>query len=115
VAEHGVEKDYSAGYVGDIERTGILDRLFDEGLAGKMHDRVYAMFLKDLVEAGGIAEVGYVESGLRRGGGGMPFAQVIEGDDVDAGGDEEFRAYTADVAGPTGDENVQARLSSAIA
>src|SRR6266404_1740560 len=49
VAEHGVEKDNAAGYVSDVEGTGILHGLFDEGLAGKMHDGVDAMAAEDFV------------------------------------------------------------------
>jgi len=41
----------------------------------------------------------------------VAFAEVVEGDDVDAGGDEELGADAADVAGGSGDENVQGRSS----
>src|SRR5258706_6914618 len=60
VTEHGVEKEYAAGYVGDVEGTGILHGFFDEGLTGKMHNGVDAMAAADFVERGGNAEVGFV-------------------------------------------------------
>ncbi len=111
VTEHGVDKDDAAGDVGDVEGAGILHGFFDEGLAREMHDGVDAMALEDFIEVGGVAEVGFAKLGLRRNGGAMAFAEVVEGDDVDAGGDEEFGADAADVAGAAGHENVQARVS----
>lgn len=72
-----------------------------------MHDGVNVMALEDFVESGGIAEVGLIENGLRGDGGALALAEVIEGDDLNAGGDEEFRADAADIACGTGDQNVQ--------
>jgi hypothetical protein len=114
VAEHSVEKDDAAGYVGYVEGAGILHGFFDEGLAGEMHDGVDAMALEDFVECGRIAEVGSVEDGLRRDGAAVTFAEVIESDDMNAGGDEEFRADAADIARGTGDQDVQVGASLTI-
>ena len=66
------------------------------------------MLAKNFVQEGGIAEVGLVKQGLRRHGGTITLAEVVEDDDLDARGDENFRADAADIAGPTSDENVQA-------
>ena len=76
-----------------------------------MHYGVDGMAAEDFVEGGGIGEVGLVEESLRGDGGAVAFAEVVEGDDVDGGGDEELGADAADVACGAGDENVQERGS----
>src|SRR6267378_2278147 len=90
VAKHGVEKENAAGYVGNVERAGSFHGLLDEGFAG---------------------EIGLVKGSLRRDGGAMAFGEIVEGDDGEAGGEEELGADAADVACGAGDENVQERVS----
>jgi len=111
MAKHGVDEEDAAGDVGDVERAGVVDGFFYEGFAGEVHYGVDGMAAEDFVEGGGIGEVGLVEESLRGDGGAVAFAEVVEGDDVDAGGDEELGADAADVAGGSGDENVQGRGS----
>ncbi len=103
VAKHGVEKENAAGDVGDVERTGSFHGLLDEGFAGKMHYGVDGMAAEDFVEGGGVAEIGLVKGDLRGDGGAMAFAEVVESDDQDAGGEQELRADAADVASGAGD------------
>src|SRR5258706_4385335 len=88
VAKYGVEKEYAAGYVGDVEGAGILHGFFDEGLAGKMHNGVDAMTAEDFIERGGIAEVGFAEQRLRRDRAAVTFGQVVGDDDANALADE---------------------------
>src|SRR5712675_27035 len=107
VAQHGVEKENAAGYVGDVERAGSFHGLLDEGFAGEMHHGVDGVAAEDIVEGGGVAEIGLVKGDLRGDGGAMDLAEVVEGDDRDAGGEQELGADAADVAGGAGDENVQ--------
>src|SRR5712672_3715765 len=107
VAKHGVEKENAAGYVGDVEGAGSFHGLLDEGFAGEMHNGVDGVAAEDIVEGGGVAEIGLVEGGLRGDGGGMAFGEIVEGDDRDAGGEQELGADAADVACGAGDENVQ--------
>jgi hypothetical protein len=76
-----------------------------------MHYGVDAVALEDFVEGGGIAEIGLVEGDLRGDGAAMTFAEVVERDDRDAGGEQELGADAADVACGAGDENVQGRVS----
>src|SRR5712672_1568085 len=109
VAKHGVEQENAAGYVGNVEGAGSFHGLLDEGFAGEMHNGVDFVTAEDFVEGGGVAEVGLVEGCLRGDGGAMAFAEVVEGDDRDAGGEQELRADAANVASGAGDENVQER------
>src|SRR5712675_3466169 len=111
VAKHGVEKENAAGYVGNVERAGSFHGLLDEGFAGEMHYGVDGVAAEDFVEGGGVAEIGLVEGGLRGDGGAMAFGEIVEGDDGDAGGEQELAADAADVACGAGDENVQGRDS----
>src|SRR5712675_1782256 len=111
VAEHGVEQENAAGYVGDVERAGSFHGLLDEGFAGEMHHGVDGVAAEDFVEGGGVAEIGLVKGGLRGDGGAMAFGEIVEGDDRDAGGEQELGADAADVACGAGDENVQERDS----
>ena len=53
------------------------------------------------------AEIDFAEDGAGRDGGGVAFLKIIEGDDLIAAGEENFGTYAADVAGGSGDENVQ--------
>jgi len=61
VAKHGIEKEYAASHVGDVEGAGVLHGFLDEGLAGEMHNGVDAMAAEDFFERGGVAEIGFVE------------------------------------------------------
>src|SRR6266849_1861406 len=106
VAKHGVEKENAAGYVGDVEGAGSFHGLLDEGFAGEMHYGVDGMAAEDFVEGDGVAEIGLVKGDLRGDGGAMAFAEVVDGDNRDAGGEQELRADAADVAGASRDENV---------
>src|SRR5712672_953448 len=106
VAKHGVEQENAAGYVGNVEGAGSFHGLLDEGFAGEMHYGVDFVAAKDIVEGGGVAEVGLVKGGLRGDGGAMAFGEIVEGDDRDAGGEQELRADAADVAGGAGDEDL---------
>jgi len=107
VAKHGVEQENAAGYVGNVERAGSFHGLLDEGFAGEMHNGVDGVAAEDIVEGGGVAEIGLVKGDLRGDGGAMALAEVVDGDDRDAGGEQELRADAADVACGAGDENVQ--------
>src|SRR5882762_5034481 len=111
VAKHGVEKENAAGYVGDVKGAGSFHGLLDEGFAGEMHNGVDFVAAEDFVESGAVAEIGLVKGGLRGDGGAMAFAEVVDGDDGDAGGEQEFGADAADVAGGAGDEDLQGRDS----
>ena len=103
VAKHGVEKENAAGDVGDVERAGSFHGLLDEGFAGEMHYGVDFVAAKDFVEGGGVAEIGLVEGGLRGDGGAMAFGEIVEGDDGEAGGEQELGADAANVACGAGD------------
>jgi hypothetical protein len=103
VAEHGVEKENAAGYVGDVEGAGSFHGLLDEGFAGEMHNGIDGVAAEDIVEGGGVAEIGLVKGGLRGDGGAMAFAEIVDSDDRDAGGEQELRADAANVASGAGD------------
>src|SRR5882762_468553 len=111
VAKHGVEKENAAGDVGYVEGAGSFHRLLDEGFAGEIHNGVDFVAAEDFVEGGGVAEIGLVKGGLRGDGGAMAFAEVVDGGDRDAGGEQELRADAANVACGAGDEDLQGRDS----
>src|SRR5882762_3216278 len=111
VAKHGVEQENAAGYVGDVEGAGSFHGLLDEGFASEVHNGVDGMAAEDFVEGGGVAEIGLVKGNLRGDSGAMAFAEVVDGDDRNAGGKQEFGTDAADVAGGAGDENVQGLAS----
>jgi len=103
VAKHGVEKENAAGYVGYVKGAGSFHGLLDEGFAGEMHYGVDFVAAEDFVEGGGVAEIGLVKGDLRGDGGAMAFAEVVDSDDRDAGGEQEFGADAADVSSGAGD------------
>src|SRR6266853_6132683 len=105
VAKHGVEKENAAGDVGYVKGAGSLHGLLDEGFAGEMHNGVDFVAAEDFVEGGGVAEIGLVKGGLRGVGGAMAFGEIVEGDDGEAGGEEERRTDAADVASGAGDQD----------
>jgi len=76
-----------------------------------MHNGIDGVAAEDIVEGGRVAEIGLVKGDLRGDGGAMAFAEVVDGDHRDAGGEQELRADAADVAGGAGDENVQGLAS----
>src|SRR5712672_310297 len=86
VAKHGVEKENAAGYVGDVERAGSFHGLLDEGFAGEMHNGVDGVAAEDIVEGGGVAEIGLVKRNLRGGGSAMAFGEMVGADDREDGG-----------------------------
>src|SRR5882672_6702845 len=99
VAKHTVEKENATGDVGDVKGAGSFHGLLDEGFAGEMHYGVDFVAAEDFVEGGGVAEIGLVKGDLRGDGGAMAFAEVVDGDDRDAGGEQELRTDAANVAG----------------
>jgi len=68
-----------------------------------MHYGVDFVAAEDFVEGGGVAEIGLVKGDLRGDGGAMAFAEVVDSDDRDAGGEQEFGADAADVSSGAGD------------
>ena len=107
VAGYGVKKIDAGGDVGGVERAGLADGLGDKGFACKMHDRVDGVFGEDFRDLRADAEIGWAENRFGRNGGGVALLKIIEGNDLVAAGQENFRANTADVARCSGDKNVQ--------
>jgi hypothetical protein len=72
-----------------------------------MHDGVNPMIGKDSVDLLTNGEISLAKNCAAGDGGAMSFLEIIESNDVVAASDENFSANTANVAGGTGDEDVQ--------
>src|SRR5580704_270253 len=107
VASDGVQEIDAGGDVGGVESAGFADGLGDQRFACKMHDRVNRVLGKNFLDLCADAEIGLTENRFRRDGGGVALLKIIEGDDLIATGQENFRTNTADVACGPGYENVQ--------
>jgi hypothetical protein len=98
VASDGVEEIYAGGDISSVEGAGLTDGFGDQRFAGKMHDRIYFVLGKDFFDLRANAEVCTAENRFGWDGSGVPLLEIIERDDLEAAGEEDFRTDATDVA-----------------
>ena len=80
-----------------------LHRLANQGVRGKVHNRLRLVLLHYCVDRRSIGQVALDEDGLGMNGSPVPLVEIVENDNRFAGLDELLDDDTADIAGATRD------------